>query len=50
MSKSSAWPEDELRRIAATDDLHVSPPREDGRTYGTPTWICPRRHGPDHAA
>jgi hypothetical protein len=37
--KSSAWPRDELRRIAATDDLHVAPFREDGRTYGTPTWI-----------
>ena len=33
------WPKDELRRIAETDDLHVSPFREDGRTYGTPTWI-----------
>jgi hypothetical protein len=35
----SAWPKDELRRIAATDDLHISPFREDGKTYGTPTWI-----------
>jgi hypothetical protein len=35
----SAWPTDELRRIATTDDLHVAPFREDGRTYGTPTWI-----------
>ena len=26
-------------RIAAADDLHVSPFREDGKTYGTPTWI-----------
>jgi hypothetical protein len=33
------WPEEELRRIAETDDLHVSPFREDGKTYGTPTWI-----------
>lgn len=30
---------DELRKIAETDDLHISPFREDGRTYGTPTWI-----------
>jgi hypothetical protein len=30
---------DELRRIAEADDLHVSPFREDGRTYGTPTWV-----------
>jgi len=35
----AAWPKDELRRIAATDDLHISPFREDGKTYGTPTWI-----------
>jgi hypothetical protein len=34
-----AWPQDELRKIAGTDDLHISPFREDGRTYGTPTWI-----------
>src|SRR6266568_4573551 len=33
------WPKDELRRIAETDDLHISPFREDGVTYGTPTWI-----------
>jgi len=33
------WPEDELRRIAEADDLHVAPFRDDGRTYGTPTWI-----------
>ena len=34
-----AWPKDELRRIAAADDLHISPFRDDGKTYGTPTWI-----------
>ena len=33
------WPADELRRIAAADDLHISPFRDDGVTYGTPTWI-----------
>lgn len=33
------WSEDELRRIAEADDLHISPFREDGVTYGTPTWI-----------
>ena len=33
------WPKDELRRIAETDDLQISPFREDGATYGTPTWI-----------
>jgi len=35
----SAWSTDELRRIAEADDLHISPFREDGVTYGTPTWI-----------
>ncbi len=35
----SAWPKDELRKITEADDLHVSPLREDGATYGTPTWI-----------
>jgi hypothetical protein len=34
-----AWPKDELRRIAEADDLHIAPFREDGATYGTPTWI-----------
>jgi hypothetical protein len=33
------WPKDELDRIAAADDLHIAPFREDGKTYGTPTWI-----------
>ena len=33
------WGSDELRKIAEADDLHVSPFREDGSTYGTPTWI-----------
>lgn len=35
----SAWEIDKLRKIAETDDLHISPFREDGKTYGTPTWI-----------
>ena len=35
----SSWPKDELRKIAEADDLHISPFREDGVTYGTPTWI-----------
>lgn len=35
----TTWTEDELNKIAASDDLHVAPFREDGRTYGTPTWI-----------
>jgi hypothetical protein len=28
-----------LRKIGESDDLHISPFREDGVTYGTPTWI-----------
>ena len=35
----STWSKDELRKIAVADDLHISPFREDGKTYGTPTWI-----------
>ena len=35
----TTWSRDELRKIAETDDLHISPFREDGVTYGTPTWI-----------
>jgi hypothetical protein len=34
-----SWPEDELRKIAEADDLYISPFRQDGVTYGTPTWI-----------
>ena len=33
------WSKDELRMIAEADDLHISPFREDGVSYGTPTWI-----------
>ena len=35
----TTWPKDELRKIAETDDLRIAPFREDGVTYGTPTWI-----------
>ena len=35
----TAWSKDELRKNAEADDLHISPFREDGVTYGTPTWI-----------
>src|SRR5271169_6014312 len=33
------WSKVELRKIAEADDLHISPFREDGVTFGTPTWI-----------
>jgi hypothetical protein len=35
----STWTDDDLRKIAGTDDLHISPFREDGVAYGTATWI-----------
>ena len=35
----TAWSKDELHRVAAADDLHIAPFREDGTTFGTPTWI-----------
>jgi hypothetical protein len=35
----SDWSKDELEKIAGTDDLHIAPFRDDGVTYGTPTWI-----------
>jgi hypothetical protein len=35
----ATWAKDELRKIVEVDDLHVSPFREDGVSYGTPTWI-----------
>ena len=34
-----AWNSNELDRIIEADDLRISPFREDGKTYGTPTWI-----------
>ncbi|HTW45318.1 MAG TPA: DUF2255 family protein [Acidobacteriaceae bacterium] len=34
-----AWSKNALLKIGATDDLHISPFRNDGKTYGTPTWI-----------
>ncbi len=35
----TAWRTEELRKIAEADDLHISPFRDDGIRYGTPTWI-----------
>ena len=37
----STWSKEELNKIAGADDLHISPFREDGARYGTPTWIWP---------
>jgi hypothetical protein len=35
----TTWSDEELSKIAGADDLHIPPLREDGVTYGTPTWI-----------
>jgi hypothetical protein len=37
--RTTTWSKHELRKIAEADDRHASPVREDGVTYGTPTWI-----------
>lgn len=36
---SKQFSTEELKKIDTSDDLHISPFREDGETYGTPTWI-----------
>ncbi len=33
------WPASELKKIVSADDFHIAPLRDDGITYGTPTWI-----------
>ena len=33
------WSTEELNKISGADDLKISPFRDDGVTYGTPTWI-----------
>ncbi len=30
---------EDIIQIAQHDDFHIAPFREDGKTYGTPTWI-----------
>ncbi len=35
----NAWPDEQLNKMAQADDLHISPFRDDGASYGTPTWI-----------
>lgn len=39
MSTDNKFPEAELQQIDKANDLKISPFREDGKTYGTPTWI-----------
>jgi hypothetical protein len=38
-SANNQFRKEELKRIDEADDLHISPFRESGKTYGTPTWI-----------
>ena len=38
-SENKQFSKDDLKEIDEVDDLHISPLREDGKTYGTPTWI-----------
>lgn len=33
------WSSSELSRLVEADDLHIAPFREDGVTYGSPTWV-----------
>ena len=44
----TTWSADDVRRIAETDDLRVSPFRADGVTYGTPTWVMADWYQRDH--
>mgnify|MGYP002383514270 CR=1 FL=1 len=37
--KHTMWSQEDLQKISVSDDLHISPLREDGKSYGTPTWI-----------
>lgn len=39
MNTMIQWNKSDLQKIAETDDLHIAPLRDDGVTYGTPTWI-----------
>jgi len=36
---SIKWDRGQLAEIVQKDDLHVAPLRDDGVTFGTPTWI-----------
>ena len=39
MTRKPKWTTEELEAISGKDDLKISPLRNDGVTYGTPTWI-----------
>jgi hypothetical protein len=38
-TEMAGWTNEDLRKMSTADDLHIAPFREDGVTYGTPTWI-----------
>ena len=38
-SNSKSLSKAEIKKIALADDFHIAPLREDGKTYGTLTWI-----------
>lgn len=38
-TESKSFSSGELKKIDEADDLHIAPFRQDGKTYGTPTWI-----------
>jgi hypothetical protein len=38
-TESKQFQPGELKKINEADDLKIAPFREDGKTYGTPTWI-----------
>ncbi|WP_225425890.1 DUF2255 family protein [Apilactobacillus micheneri] len=33
------WTKEQIKEFTKADDMHVSPFYDDGKTYGTPTWI-----------
>lgn len=35
----TVWTPQQLEKIGSTDDFHISPYRDDGKTPGTPAWI-----------
>ncbi len=38
-TNSEALTQEDILKIAQKDDFHIAPYREDGVTFGTPTWI-----------
>ena len=44
----SSWKQEELEKITAADDLHIAPFRDDGKTYGTLTWIWSMNKGEEN--